>query len=93
VALNRTARTLGRWVAAGTLNQPDVEDGRHAAALRNDLVADGGARQCWATIRSGLSAGVQDPIDLDEKPQSPQQASSCSIGPDGPRRIGGRTTR
>ena len=35
--------------------------------MRTGLVADDGQRQCWATIRSGLSAGLQDPIDLDEK--------------------------
>jgi hypothetical protein len=31
----------------------------------NGLVADDGERQCWATIRSGLGAGLQKPIDLD----------------------------
>ena len=64
-ALNRAAWTLGRWVAAGALEQANVEDELHAAALLNGLVADDGDRQCWATIRSGLSAGLQDPIDLD----------------------------
>jgi len=29
------------------------------------LVDDDGDRQCCATIRSGLSAGLQQPIDLD----------------------------
>jgi hypothetical protein len=32
----------------------------------NGLVADDGERKCWATIRGGLSAGLRDPIDLDE---------------------------
>jgi hypothetical protein len=64
-ALNRAAWTLGRWVAAGALAQSDVEDELYAAAECNGLVADDGARQCWATIRSGLSAGLQQPIDLD----------------------------
>ncbi len=63
-ALNRAAWTLGRWIAAGALDQHDVEDALYAAAERNDLVADDGERQCWATIRSGLSAGLQQPIDL-----------------------------
>jgi hypothetical protein len=49
------------WIAAGTLEQADVEDGLNGAAERNGLVADDGERQCWATIRSGLSAGLQDP--------------------------------
>ena len=38
---------------------------RHAldgAAERNGLVADDGQRQCWATIRGGLGAGLQEPI-------------------------------
>lgn len=26
---------------------------------------DDGARQCWATIRSGLGADLQQPVDLD----------------------------
>ncbi len=38
----------------------------YAAAKANGLVADDGQRQCWTTIRSGLSAGLQEPIDLDK---------------------------
>jgi hypothetical protein len=64
-ALNRAAWTLGRWVAAGALEQADVEDELYAAAVLNGLVGDDGDRQCWATIRSGLSAGLREPIDLD----------------------------
>jgi hypothetical protein len=62
-ALNAAAWTLGPWVAAGVLEQNDVEDALFGAAERNGLVRDDGARQCWATIRSGLSAGLQEPID------------------------------
>jgi hypothetical protein len=62
-ALNHAAWTLGRWVAAGKLEQRDVEDGLYAAAERCNLVADDGQRQCWATIRSGLGAGLLEPID------------------------------
>lgn len=40
------------------MEQTDVEDALYAAAEANGLVADDGARQCWATIRSGLSAGM-----------------------------------
>jgi hypothetical protein len=50
---------------AGALDQREVEDALCAAAEQNGLVADDGPRQCWATIRSGLSAGLQQPIDLD----------------------------
>jgi hypothetical protein len=56
-APNRAAWTLGRWIAAGALEQGDVEDELYAAAEVSGLVADDGNRQCWATIRSGLSAG------------------------------------
>jgi hypothetical protein len=62
-ALNHAAWTLGRWVTAGMLEQHQVEDGLYAAAERNGLVGDNGNRQCWSTIRSGLSAGLQQRID------------------------------
>jgi hypothetical protein len=64
-ALNRAAWTLGHWVAAGALEQRDVEDALYAAAEHNGLFGDDGQRQCWATIRSGLAAGLGEPIDLD----------------------------
>jgi hypothetical protein len=63
-ALNHAAVTLGRWIAAGALVQANVEDELYAAAEVNGLVSDDGERQCWATIRSGLGAGLQEPIDL-----------------------------
>jgi hypothetical protein len=67
MALNRAAWTLGRWVAAGALEQAAVEDELHGAAERNGLVGDAkdGPRQVWSTIRSGLSAGLQTPADVD----------------------------
>ena len=64
-ALNHAAWTLGRWIAAGALGQADVEDALYVAALHNRLVHDDGQRQTWATIRSGLGAGLQQPKDLD----------------------------
>jgi hypothetical protein len=54
----------GRWLAAGALEQADVEDVLYVAALRNGLVHTDGERQCWSTIRSGLGAGLQEPKDL-----------------------------
>ena len=66
-ALNGAAWTLGRWIAAGALEQGEVEDALYVAALANGLVADDGERQCWATIRSGLGAGLQEPIALDKR--------------------------
>ncbi len=66
-ALNHAAWTLRRWVAAGALEQAQVEDALHAAAARNGLLGDDGERQCcWATIISGLGAGLQQPVDLDQ---------------------------
>ena len=62
--LNHAAWTLGHWVAAGALEQADVEDALYAAAERYGLVADDGPRQTWATIRSGLSTGLLEPKDL-----------------------------
>jgi len=64
-ALNGAAWTLGQWIAAGALVQADVEDALYAAAVSNGLVNDDGDRQCWATIRSGISAGLQQAIDID----------------------------
>ena len=49
------------------LEQRDVEDELHSAAKDNGMVGDDGERQCPATIRSGLSAGLQQPIDLDAR--------------------------
>jgi hypothetical protein len=63
-ARNHAAWTLGRWIAAGVLDQGAVEDARYATAEQNGLVADDGPRQCWATIRSGLSVGALEPISL-----------------------------
>jgi hypothetical protein len=36
----------------------------YGAVVANGLVVDDGERQCWATIRSGLGAGLQQRIDL-----------------------------
>ena len=44
----------------------------YAAALANGLVADDGERQCWATIRSGLGAGLLQPKDLDADERPPR---------------------
>ena len=73
-ALNHAAWTLGHWVAAGALEQGEVEDALFAAAERNGLVSDprDGPRKTWATIRSGLSAGLRQPIDLDAEERSPR---------------------
>jgi hypothetical protein len=38
-ALNHAAWTLGRWIAAGALEQRDVEDALYAAALNKRACA------------------------------------------------------
>src|SRR5687768_13325175 len=57
---NAAAWTLGRWVAAGALKQRDVEDALYNAPEPQWMVHDDGDRQCWATIRRGLSAGLMN---------------------------------
>jgi hypothetical protein len=63
-ALNHAAWTLGRWVVVGALEQACVEDALYAAAERNGLVSDDGQRQTWATIRSGINAGLSEAATL-----------------------------
>jgi hypothetical protein len=72
-ALNHAAWTLGHWVAAGALDQREVEDALYGAAERNGLVSDpkDGPRKTWGTIRSGLSKGLQQPVDLDADDRLP----------------------
>src|SRR5204863_10068808 len=72
-ALNSAAWTLGHWVAAGALDQAAVEDALYAAVGQNGLMADDGPRQCWATIRSGLSKGLLQPKDLDADSRPPRR--------------------
>ena len=60
----RSTTLPGHWIAAGVLEQAEVEDALYGAAVANGLADDDGERQGWATIRSGLSAGLQEPIDL-----------------------------
>ena len=82
------AWTLGRWIAAGALEQADIEDELYMAALHNGLVHDDGQRQTWGTIHSGLGAGPQQPIDLDADARlegglrSERGSASCGAHPD-----------
>jgi len=59
--LNRSAFSLGQLVAAGILGEDQVAAALRRAAERNGLLADDGPRQCEATIRSGLRAGMASP--------------------------------
>jgi hypothetical protein len=60
---SRTAWTLGRWVAASTLDQAEVEDALYAAAEQNGLVSDtkDGPRRTQPTFAAGLSLGTAAP--------------------------------
>jgi hypothetical protein len=65
-ALNHAAWTLGRWIAAGALEQADVDDTLYVAAVTYGPVPDDRARQCRAAIRSGLGAGLGERVDVGE---------------------------
>ncbi|MGZ4610438.1 MAG: AAA family ATPase [Actinomycetes bacterium] len=61
-ALNAIAYSLGRFVPRW-LEENDLRDRLMVACHTNGLVAEDGARQCEATIRSGLSKGMLEPRD------------------------------
>jgi hypothetical protein len=65
VIANLEAARPGRRTDA--LHHAAVEDALYAAAVTSGLVADDGERQCWATIRSGLGAGLREPVDLNAR--------------------------
>ncbi len=62
---------LSQWLASGLQSairaiwENEAEDMLFGAAERNGVLADDGERQAWATIRSGLGAGMLEPSDLD----------------------------
>src|SRR5690606_18359163 len=60
-ALNRKAFHLGGLVGAGLLDQAHVRAELYRAAEAHGHVAKHGARQTWATIDSGLRAGMAKP--------------------------------
>jgi hypothetical protein len=66
-------------VAAGALEQGAVEEALYAAAERNGLVSDDGQRPTWATIRSGLGAGLRAPLDLDAADRPPRRRRSTRL--------------
>ncbi len=59
--LNRAAFSLGQLAAAGLLDEGQVAAALLRGADRSGLLADDGQRQCEATIRSGLRAGMANP--------------------------------
>jgi hypothetical protein len=61
-ALNTAAFSLGRLVGAGILEPDLVEEALLGACETNGLEAWTGSYACYATIRSGLTAGQRDPL-------------------------------
>lgn len=62
--LNVMAFGLGQLVGGGALDEDTVERALYEAADRNGLLQDDGERAVIATMRSGLSAGMEQPRDL-----------------------------
>jgi hypothetical protein len=68
IALNASAYRVGRFAARGWLDRSEVEAELFNACIANRLVADEGARAAQKTIRSGLTAGLQQPAaDLKDR--------------------------
>ncbi len=68
-ALNTAALRLGRKAAGGYLAETEVTSALFAAANRCGLVQEDGPEAVHATIRSGLTAGMQDPEHPQDRPE------------------------
>ena len=68
-ALNTAALKLGHKVGAGYLAETEVTSALFAAANRCGLVHEDGPEAVHATIRSGLTAGMQDPEHPQDRPE------------------------
>lgn len=64
--LNRDAFWLGRYVAAGLLDESDVVAELKTACQRNRLIHDDGKHAFYATLDSGLGDGMNHPMTDDE---------------------------
>ena len=64
-ALNGAAWTLGHWVAAGALEQSEVEDALCTAVVTTAWSPTTANASAGPRSGSGLGAGLQEPIDLD----------------------------
>ncbi|MCC7172797.1 MAG: bifunctional DNA primase/polymerase [Planctomycetes bacterium] len=86
-ALNRAAYTLGGLVANGTVDRAEVEAQLEAAATTAGLAS----REIAATIRSGLKAGIEQPLQLVEfkptarRPKSTSKAATSAADDHRPR--------
>lgn len=59
--LNKTAHTMGGFVASGSISRAEVEAALRDACHRNGLMKDG-PRAVETTLRSGLDSGLTRPI-------------------------------
>ncbi|TFV71691.1 hypothetical protein E4K64_25525 [Bradyrhizobium frederickii] len=65
--LNVSAVSLGTLVATGLLDEGRVIDGLISACAANGLLQEDGRSRCMATIKSGLSYGLQHPRSIQER--------------------------
>jgi hypothetical protein len=75
-ALNDLACWVGNRVAGGCFARAQVEE----QLLRAGMAAGLGNRECVATIRSGLDAGIQDPWRPQERRLSPARRATRAPG-------------
>lgn len=66
--LNNAALKLGHKVASGYLQAAEVEAALMEAAQRSGLAQEDGPEAVRATIRSGLTAGLQEPEHPQDRP-------------------------
>lgn len=67
--LNNAAVKLGHKVAAGYLEASEVEAALLQAAQNSGLVSENGADAALATIRSGLTKGMEEPQHPQDRPE------------------------
>lgn len=70
-ALNATAYSLGRLVAAGLATQADVERTLLDACEKNGLLGEDGQYATEATLRSGLTGGARHPLNWTDSTPAP----------------------
>jgi hypothetical protein len=79
--LNNSAVSLGTLVAAGLLDEGRVVEGLISACAANGLLQEDGRSRCMATIKSGLSYGLQHPRSIQEREYSSGAIDHRLFGP------------
>lgn len=77
IELNNSALKLGTLVAAGLLDEGRVINELIAACAANGVLQEDGHSRCMATIKSGLTKGLQHPRSIPER----EYRSDRSLGP------------